>query len=87
MAGKTDDQVRAEIAKRFGADAKAVTKKNHITWYRGKLKRDGRNPPEQPRTKKAAPVKKAKTKAKAKAKAKAKPKAQPAAAAAAATAV
>lgn len=54
MKGQGNETIRAAVIKKFGADAKAATQ-NHIPWYRGKLQRDGMNPPEPPeREKKAA---------------------------------
>ncbi len=41
ISGKTNEQVREAVAKKFGPDAKAATKPYHVSWYRSQLKRTG----------------------------------------------
>lgn len=44
MAGKlSDDGIFAAVQKEFDLDD---SKKSYVKWYRGKLKKDGKNPPE-----------------------------------------
>lgn len=44
MEGKlTDDEIFALVKEKFGLDDK---KKSYVNWYRNKLKKDGKNPPE-----------------------------------------
>lgn len=44
MDGKlTDDQIFAKVKAKFGLDDK---KRSYVAWYRNKLKKDGKKPPE-----------------------------------------
>lgn len=44
MAGKlTDDEIFAAVKEEFGLDDK---KRSYVSWYRNKMKKDGKNPPE-----------------------------------------
>lgn len=44
MGGKkTDDQIFAAVKAKFGLDDK---KRSYVAWYRNKLKKDGKKPPE-----------------------------------------
>lgn len=51
--GRTDDQIFAEVKKKFGLDDK---KRGYVAWYRNHLKKAGKNPP-APKEAKAAPAK------------------------------
>ena len=43
MAGKlTDDEIFAQVQEEFGLDD---SRRNYVSWYRSKLKKDGQNPP------------------------------------------
>lgn len=43
MEGKlTDDEIFAQVQKKFGLDDK---KRSYVNWYRNHLKKDGKNPP------------------------------------------
>jgi hypothetical protein len=44
MAGNlTDDKIFAKVKDKFGLDDK---KRSYVAWYRNKLKKDGKKPPE-----------------------------------------
>jgi hypothetical protein len=44
MAGNlTDDKIFAKVKEKFGLDDK---KRSYVAWYRNKLKKDGKKPPE-----------------------------------------